>query len=472
MTIASYTFNLLFGKTKPYEFLFKMKIALIGFIAMGLLPDNSMYLFSRFMQGLVTGYAHRCAISAIRIFTHKAHRPLCYLMMNLMYSFGQASTFYISHFVTEKVFNWRLLYGIILGMALLDMIIFTCAVSINISPFHVYKKKGRKAAKEMISYYLNTIAMQELLRETRKFVAEVKDIEDEEEEENTYFVKATLQTPALKEERSNDEENNQNGRLGLNKKSSSGIIRKSSSLMKKKTKAFSALRSRVTFWKKNKKVIGKTYLFGLFMSLSCFIVFRVYAVYLITEDIYDPVQFSRSKIWLSYAAGADFIINIIIYIFDVTRYRKWSIVSGLAIFCLTQIGHGFSQRSQSWNYSLWVPIITYPVITAVIESSFFNFTNDLFSRRLRDLPEAHVQLFNVIGCIAFPFLDPKVRNNENIYLFSWTIGGGAFLSCILFSIFTFETKGKSDAEIKKRMTGIETFGGKKGRSREKYKFQP
>jgi MFS family permease len=189
ITLASYSFNFFFRNLKPYEFLFKIKIAILGFISTSLIPSDNGFMFSRFMQGLVIGYAHTCGYKTIQEFCHKAHRKRVKIFSRLMFSIGFGANFYASRYVIEQLINWRLLYAGSIAFCLIDLVIFTCVVSIDISAFHKFKKKGRTAAKKMVGYYLNTIATRELLAEIREIVKDVKKIEKQEEEANTFFQK-------------------------------------------------------------------------------------------------------------------------------------------------------------------------------------------------------------------------------------------------------------------------------------------
>jgi hypothetical protein len=115
----------------------------------------------------------------------KSHREVGKHLNSMMYTVGFILCFYLAHTVVIGEFTWRVMYIIFIAIAIVDFMVFTCIISVDISPLHKYYKKGRKAAKKLLSYYLYPQAVEELLDEHQAEQAALKKIHSRQLEENT-----------------------------------------------------------------------------------------------------------------------------------------------------------------------------------------------------------------------------------------------------------------------------------------------
>lgn len=74
--IANYTFELFFKNFSPYEFIFYLKILIIGGIGLSLIPNREQFLFGRFALGLMIGYCQRCCETTIDRVVMLPHRKV------------------------------------------------------------------------------------------------------------------------------------------------------------------------------------------------------------------------------------------------------------------------------------------------------------------------------------------------------------------------------------------------------------
>ena len=184
LMLANYTYHGLFSRWKPYDFIFKLKLLLICFIAMMLVNNIQTSLIGRFLLGLNIGYQSRSCEAVMDQLMPKTHRDVGKTLNSLMYTAGFIICFYLAHTVVIDYFSWRVFYIIFIGIAIFDFMVFTCFISVDISPLYQYYKHGRKKAKKLLDYYLNPQAVEELLDEHKVKSEALKKIHKKQLEEN------------------------------------------------------------------------------------------------------------------------------------------------------------------------------------------------------------------------------------------------------------------------------------------------
>jgi hypothetical protein len=72
-------------------------------------------------------------------------------------------------------------------------------------------------------------------------------------------------------------------------------------------------------------------------------VFRVYCIYFVTEDIFNPRNEDEALYYVALAGIVSLVIKILIPITKLVRYRKYSIVYAAISFGIVMIANGTLQ---------------------------------------------------------------------------------------------------------------------------------
>lgn len=195
-----------------------------------------------------------------------------------MYTLGFISTYLVSSLARRYAFTWRNMHSFYLVFAILDCISFFLCSEAKLCPFYTYKHEGREEAEKVVRY-LHEKAAKELLYELDLEVKIIKKIEQDQDDKNMVAVVNTVELPMVNNERSEDDENGSK---------EAETIQKQETVVKMKKKNFSGLRTSYSFLIKHKKEIQNTFKVALFYGMSLEMVFRVYCLYFVTEDIFNP----------------------------------------------------------------------------------------------------------------------------------------------------------------------------------------
>lgn len=128
--IANYTFDMLFKNFSPYEFIFYLKILIVGGVGISLVPNKEQFLFGRLVLGLMIGYCQRCCQSTVEKAILKDHRRVVRKIMKCFYSMNIVVTFWISTVVIETNSTWRFLHLFYMGYGIFEVLIFLITVNI------------------------------------------------------------------------------------------------------------------------------------------------------------------------------------------------------------------------------------------------------------------------------------------------------------------------------------------------------
>ena len=165
LIIGFYTYFMFFNRSHSYQFLWVMKLLIFVSLAASMIENVETFIICKILFGIFVSYAHRKAIVALKFFTHRSHRKASRNVGRIMYTLGMLSCFVLSSIVYERNSSWRLVYLAIMSIAILDMMIFSCFVGVNFSPYHLYKLEGREKAEESAKDYLHPKAVIDVLED-------------------------------------------------------------------------------------------------------------------------------------------------------------------------------------------------------------------------------------------------------------------------------------------------------------------
>lgn len=380
--LAAFIYPRFMKKKKPTTVIAISKLLYVGLICLTLVKDTTVFITARFFIGLTLGIQLPTCISTLYECTLIKHRHRTGNIIGASFSIGIVVGYGVSSLVNAGTIDYQMFYAGIAALALLDLICFLLFLKWDKSPLYLILTGKEEKALKTLQFYL------------------------EEEAALAHF----------------------------NEMKEAALIKKES--LRRKEKFFTEYKPEFKF----------SLLFVTIINLSTYYVFTVYAILLITEDMDDKSEASRSSLFLSIAGFIELGFKLFYISFNLNKKRKNSLVMGISILGTMMIINGYFEYEGYWEYCKYLVIFAF-VTVGFISGTFFSVLPEYFPQSVVGMTTGLNNLTGGLLSFAFPLFDVKRDNNQYIHVMSCSMGGLCFLSAILMNIFLFEPGGKSRAEI-------------------------
>lgn len=386
--ISAYT-NPLFVNIKPNTLISITKAVYILSITLMLFNNTITFIIGRFLSGFALGYQLPVCFSTIYDGTHANHRGRIGIIPNIMYSFGFVLSIFLGSLVSQNSISRITFYLIIIGFATFDVLFFNFVLKMDKSPFYFLMKNDKNKAEKVLEFYMTEEGKNDMM----EMLIAAKRLSNKAQEE-----------------------------------------------------------SKGSFWKKYKPEIKFSVIYSIAIQLSCFSPVAVYAIFMITKDMEDDEEVSKSGRYLTIASFLDMLAQVVLMTFNINKKRKVGFLISGSFLILIYSLQGILILGEKWEMVKASIILVYIGI-AYFTSCYYAQLSEYFPQSIVGIAHSNSLIIWFLTGVIFPILDLKRDNNRILHFGSFGFALFQFFSCLLILFFVFETDGLSREDVYWRLRG-------------------